>query len=124
MAKHRSPKQWASVIAAYHNRSVSQAQFCSKHQISASALNYHLRKASQPPCSRQGDPPPQKLPPLVELVAELPPGDTPAAEAGEPDVEVTWTTDRLGMVTVRCHCRHLGEVFSQINKSTQIKRVS
>ena len=67
MSIRRSPKQWRSILNAFHRSGQSQAQFCSEHELSIATFRYQLsRERSRSPIQEVE---PSALPRLIEVTA-------------------------------------------------------
>ena len=110
MAKHRSARQWASILRRYENSGMTQAAFCKRHGIALSTLCYHLRRG---PTLPDGEGEPEPAPGLVEL--KLPKGG-PISPAGAPDagVRIEWAGSGAVKVTIECHSQQVGQILAQI----------
>ena len=123
MAKHRTARQWASILESYERSGLTQGAFCQCRGLALSTLSNRLRRhrattsqcderagTSKPPSSR-----------LLELIAPADSGGEgePAQFSGEPrpedglDVRIELPA-QLGGLSIHCRRRDLGEVLRQI----------
>jgi len=108
MAKHRTTRQWASILQRFENSGLSQAAFCRRHHIPLSTLTYQLRLRRQ---RERADGEPQ--PELIEL--KLPASASGSAmEVSHRGVRIEWRTPVGTPVMIHCASTEVGEILAQI----------
>ena len=112
MARHRTSEEWSTILAAYANRTGTQAEFCREHGVSKSSLDYNLRKQRRDKTGRLRRSP---RPRIVELPAQT--AIAPISALDQKDAELSFHHRVLGELTIRCHNRDLSEVISHLSES-------
>lgn len=121
MAKHRTARQWASIVRSYEHGNATLAAFCQRRSLAPSTLSYHLRRhraRSGESRASETTPLPRlleiKAPPAESLLSgdELPAPGSLGRQAGH-EVLIELPTGH-GPIAIHCQCRQLGEVLRQI----------
>jgi hypothetical protein len=110
MAKHRTARQWASLLRRYESSGLTQRAFCQRQGIALSTLTYHLRRNRRKAGSSAEL---EATPKLVELKLEA---DESVARAGAGAAVVRIELDALGNVPILIHCQsaQVGEILAQV----------
>jgi len=112
MAKHRTAREWASLIARYENGSLTQVAFCRRHHLALSTFGYQLRK-HRSSGSRETTVENSADGHLVELAPAF--GQSPLITAiGSPEVRIELSTPGNLPVSIHCQSYQVGEIFAQI----------
>lgn len=122
MAKHRTARQWASIVNSYERGNATLEAFCQHRGLAPSTLCYHLRRRRARPVESRApetEPSPRlleiKAPPAEPLLPadEAPAPGSPARPVARDEILVELPA-RHGPIAIHCQCRHLGEVLRQI----------
>jgi hypothetical protein len=112
MAKHRTARQWASILDLYRRSELSQAEFCRRRGLALSTFGFHLRRAGCGEGLPEGNPVTGGGPRLMEvaLQAASPLGRTPPASGVLIEIE----SGHKHRVRIHCQGDQTGEILRQI----------
>lgn len=113
MAKHRSARQWTSVIKSYRGSGLTQVEFCRRKGLALSTLTYHLRRERSDGVrgrsALEGEPGSR----LLEVA--VPATQAPRSGCAADSVLIEVALIRGEFLRIHCQSRQTGEVLRQIS---------
>jgi hypothetical protein len=112
MAKHRSARQWASIIESYRGSALTQVEFCRRKGVALSTLAYHLSRERCDGVRAPSTSEAERGPRLVEI--SVPAGQVPRGSGTADCVLIEVPLIRGEVLCIRCLSQQTGEVLRQI----------